>query len=428
MKKLLFLGTFCFHICFLFSQDSAYARHTMNQLCSDTFNGRGYYNNGAVLSSKYIANEMKKAGLKSPRGAKKYLQSFSFNVNSIVDANLVFNGKKLIPGKDYLFPADMETSYDSAVATGMISEKTLKDTLWFQRLISELKARPSGAYYNNFIFIDTLSPSTEKKYKAEIDLIISKSKTVRLVRKLTYTVATNKSFWIKIEILHTSVAGLWNHSGVKLMYDVKSNFYPTKQNNVVGCVKGKSQPDSFLVICAHYDHLGRQGSAVFPGANDNACGVAMMLDLARYYAKNRPEYSVVFIAFAGEEAGLIGSNYYSHHPLHKLKKTRFLLNLDLVGSGETGMTVVNATVFQKEFAILDSINRSQQYLKEIRKRGKAANSDHYFFTEMGIPSFFWYLSGPRGAYHDIDDVASTVTMAKYNQTFRLIKAFLAELQ
>lgn len=428
MKKIILLFIYCLFSGHLFSQDSAYARHTMNELCSDKFNGRGYYNNGAVLSAKYIASEMKKAGLHSPRGAKKYLQKFSFYVNSIEEAKLIFNGKELIPGKDFLFPADMETSFDSAHASGIISEMTLKDTQWFQRLVSEIRSIPKGVYYTGFIFIDTLSPQTEKKYKTEIDYIISKFKTVRLVRKLTYTVATNKSFWTKIEILHSAVDGLWNHAGVKIAYDVKSKFFKTNQYNVAGILKGKSRPDSFMVICAHYDHLGRQGNAVFPGANDNACGVAMMLDLARYYSKNRPEYSIVFIAFGGEEAGLIGSRHYSHKPLHNLMKTRFLLNLDLVGSGETGMTVVNATVFQKEFGMLDSINRRHQYLKEIRKRGKAANSDHYFFTELGIPSFFWYLSGPRNAYHDVDDIPSTVSMARYNQTFQLIKAFFAEMQ
>ena len=83
----------------------------------------------------------------------------------------------------------------------------------------------------------------------------------------------------------------------------------------------------------------------FPGANDNASGVAMLLNLANYYSKkeNQPKCSIAFIAFAGEEAGLLGSKYFSEHPLIPLNKMKFLVNLDLLGTGDEGMMVVNAT-------------------------------------------------------------------------------------
>src|SRR6201999_64747 len=79
--------------------------------------------------------------------------------------------------------------------------------------------------------------------------------------------------------------------------------------NVIGYVKGKDNPDSFIVFTAHYDHLGQMGKKVyFPGANDNASGVAMLLSLARYYSKpeHKPKCSIVFIAFGGEEVALLG--------------------------------------------------------------------------------------------------------------------------
>src|SRR4030095_9120627 len=107
--------------------------------------------------------------------------------------------------------------------------------------------------------------------------------------------------------------------------------------NVLGMVPGTLYPDSFIVFTAHYDHLGRMGKkALFPGANDNASGSAMIIDLARYYAQpaNRPKCSLLFIAFAGEEAGLIGSRYYTENPILPLEQIKFLINLDLMGNGE----------------------------------------------------------------------------------------------
>ena len=84
--------------------------------------------------------------------------------------------------------------------------------------------------------------------------------------------------------------------------------YPTQ--NLAAVVRGTIRPDSFLIVSAHYDHLGMMGPHVyFPGANDNASGVALLLELAAHYAKpeNRPAYSVVFLLFGAEEAGLVGS-------------------------------------------------------------------------------------------------------------------------
>ena len=165
-----------------------------------------------------------------------------------------------------------------------------------------------------------------------------------------------------------------------------------KTHNVVGYIKGSLYPDSFIVYTAHYDHLGQMGKDVyFPGANDNASGVSMLLNLASYYEKKRKsteKCSIAFIAFAGEEAGLIGSKYFTEHLLIPLGNMKFLINLDLLGTGNEGMMVVNATEFPRQFALLNGINKKKKYLRKIGERGKARNSDHYWFTEKGVPSFF----------------------------------------
>lgn len=133
------------------------------------------------------------------------------------------------------------------------------------------------------------------------------------------------------------------------------------------------------------------------------------------------------MAFGAEESGIIGSKYYTENPLFPLNQINFLLNLDLMGTGEDGIQVVNGSVFSNHFLKLNDINQSQQLLKEIKTRGKAANSDHYWFTENGVPSFFIYTLGGVAAYHDIYDKSITLPLNEFEDCFKLLVLFVGEL-
>ena len=94
-----------------------------------------------------------------------------------------------------------------------------------------------------------------------------------------------------------------------------------------------------------------------------------------------------------------------------------------MGNGEEGITVVNATEFPKEFELMQEINTKRNYLTTINSRGKAKNSDHYWFTEKGVPSFFIYTLGKRKSYHDIYDISSTLPLNKINDLKLLLTNF-----
>jgi hypothetical protein len=194
--------------------------------------------------------------------------------------------------------------------------------------------------------------------------------------------------------------------------------------NVAGYIPGTVCPDSFLVYTAHYDHLGMMGGKTyFPGANDNASGPAMMLGLARYFSRNPQRYSVVFIGFTGEEAGLIGSLYFADHPLIRLSNIKFLVNLDLVGTGNEGITIVNATEFPQQFEKLNQLNDEGGFVANIKKRGKACNSDHCPFYSKGVSCFFIYTLGGISAYHDLDDRPETLPLTAFENLAKLLIAF-----
>lgn len=361
---------------FSFAQDLAYTRQMLAKLTSPNFWGRGYTRNGMAKAADFLAKEFKTIGL-NPISTSGYKQNFTFPVNSFPGKMMVkINGQKLSPGKDFII---------NQASKGLISKGNLVQT-------------------DSIHFI-----SQAQK------LIIT------LQQKLTWSVATKENDFTELLLKKGVIADTLRRFDVAIENKFISQF---QASNVCAMVKGTTHPDSILLITAHYDHLGGMGSKTyFPGANDNASGVALLLSLAKFYAQNPQSYTIAFICFAAEEAGLIGSKYFTENPVIDLSKIRFMVNLDLVGTGETGATVVNATLHSKEFELLNKINKQSNLLPKINSRGKAANSDHYFFTEKGVPAFFLYTQGGISAYHDIYDRAETLPFTVYENLFKLITGF-----
>lgn len=110
-----------------------------------------------------------------------------------------------------------------------------------------------------------------------------------------------------------------------------------------------------------------------------------------------------------------------------MNKIKFLINMDILGTGDEGITVVNATLFEKEFKLLQEINSENNYLSVIKPRGKAAISDHYYFTEAKVPSFYIYTLGGIKAYHDICDRKETLSLVKFEEIFNLLRNFTAKI-
>lgn len=392
------------------AQDTVFARSIVNTLASDEYNGRGYVKNGCNRAGEFIASEFEKTQLTQGNN-DSYFQPFTFPVNTFPGKMAVAINKHILhPGADYI------VSPSCASIKGRYSVITI-DTGNFRTLPSV-----SG----KIVLIDT-SGSLGTMSKDFIKNIINDKNGAKGFifieeKKLTWSVANAQS----APVLHVLRAAI-PENPTTISINIKAALITYKANNIIGIIPGTLYPDSFLVITAHYDHLGMMGKkTIFPGANDNASGTAMLLTMAKYFRdiNHSLPYSIAFIAFAGEEAGLLGSYYYSESPTIPLSKIKFLLNVDLMGTGDEGMMVVNGSVFENEFNIIDNINNTNHLLPKIGKRGKAHNSDHYYFTEKNVPSFFCYTLGGRTAYHDIYDIGSTLPLTKFSEVFILLKSFI----
>ncbi len=363
-----------------FSQDINFAHKIVDTLTSPFFWGRGYTKDGMSKAANFISDQFSLSGLK-PIAGNTFFQPFSYPANTFPGKMQVsINGKKLMPGKDFIISPESRGVY----AKGNLQQQ------------------------DSTHYVDTINR-----------IIVS------LKDKLTWSVAGEQADYTLVEADKKA----FTETPEVIVADIENKLVQNfRASNVCGWVKGMVKPDSVIVISAHYDHLGGMGRNIyFPGANDNASGTSLLLGLAKYYAAHPQPFTIAFICFAGEEAGLKGSEYFTKNPLIPLKNIRFLLNLDLEGTGDEGVTVVNATEFPREFNLLNEANKTGNYLVKINARGKAANSDHYWFSEKGVPAFFMYTLGGIKAYHDVFDIASTLPLTEYEDLFKLIIKFNEKL-
>jgi aminopeptidase YwaD len=388
-------------------------KRVVDTLTLPRFSGRGY-NGGDKLAAQFILNRFAQNGLDTVR------QPFPINVNTFSnDVKVRVGRKQLITGKSFIVAAhsqashgtyklkriDFNKSYDSTTNKLRIKGKR-KQWLWYdkEQIPSKLKKQWRDAVEGN------------KAFGANGVVEVTTG-------NLTMTMSQEVLPFTQVIVRDSA----WNRKAKKITVDIDQQFLqPYWSQNVVGICKGTQHSDSFIVVSAHYDHLGKLGRDVyFPGANDNASGTAMMLMLSDSIAKYPLKYTTVFIGFSGEEAGLVGSKYFTEHPLIPLTNIKYLVNLDMNGTGEEGIKVVNGAVDTVTFKRLKTINEQNGLLlASVQPRGKAANSDHYHFSEAGVPAFFIYTLGGVSFYHDVYDRPETLEMPEFNDLHKLFWLFL----
>jgi hypothetical protein len=423
MKFILLILIFQLALSRVYSQDLQYARRIADTLSSGYFDGRGYVNEGSNRAAEYIARELSNFDIHS--FGESYFQEFTFPMNIFpgnVKASL--DGATMIPGRDF------QVWSASPPVKGSFQIKTLKGNVFTSQ--KKLMRFSHRNHENTIIYVETKGVD-KKKIQKGID---SLKFTNYLNAKGLIFAADQKLSWsvmmgykqraypvidIQQKIIKTRPR--------KISLDIDSRFVENNLvKNVCGFVRGSVQPDTFLVFTAHFDHLGRMGDqAYYPGANDNASGTAMVLDLARHYSlpENKPFYSMAFLFFTGEEAGLKGSGWFAEHPLLDQSKVKFLVNLDMVGTGSEGITVVNATKFKDAYNQMVKINADNEYIMTVKERGESCNSDHCPFYKKGVPSVFIYSMGNElKEYHNLDDIAQNLPFTEYKDIFRLVRDFM----
>lgn len=212
-----------------------------------------------------------------------------------------------------------------------------------------------------------------------------------------------------------------------------------QMRNVVALLAGAgSNQDQTIVLGAHYDHIGRSASGrpesasstspVCNGADDNASGVAVMLEVARRLAQRGAKLPrrVVFIAFAGEETGLLGSSFYVAQPIVPLKQTVAMLNLDMVGRMRDEKLMVLGSESGRQFgAVLERVNRAHG-LNLSTVAGRSGASDHLAFYNRKIPVMHFF-TGLHEDYHRPSDDFEKLNLTGMAQVVRFVEDVIVAL-
>lgn len=212
--------------------------------------------------------------------------------------------------------------------------------------------------------------------------------------------------------------------------------------NVGGVLKGSEKPNEFIVISAHYDHLGRGKAGVYCGADDNASGTAALLEMARVFAlmKNKgfpPKKSLLFLFFSAEEKGLLGSEFFVENSPFPLTHIQTDLNVDMIGRVDEAHakdTLPYVYIIGSNFISDDLHNINEQmneqyvqlkldykYNNKIDPQRLYYRSDHYQFAKNDIPVIF-YFSGLHEDYHKVTDTPSKI---QYPKTLKITQLIFA---
>lgn len=206
-----------------------------------------------------------------------------------------------------------------------------------------------------------------------------------------------------------------------------TNVTPVKADNVMGYLEGSDLKDELVVISAHYDHVGIEGGEIFNGADDDGSGTTGVLEMAKAFAKskaegNGPRRSMLFLAVTAEEKGLLGSDYYSRHPIFPLENTVTNLNIDMIGridppheANPNYIYLIGSDKLSSELhAISEKANQTYVQMDLDYKYNDPNDperiyyrSDHYNFAKHGIPVIF-YFNGVHADYHKASDTVDKI--------------------
>jgi len=421
-------------------------------LASDELDGRRTGTAGANEAAKYIAKEFERLGLRPAPAtdsrkinvmSARYLQTFPYIGRVELGKNNVLSvrsGETLNfrVGEDWM-PLGISTNkkldFTEVVFAGYgisaneLNHNDYKGTYSKTQVAVIQKGTPDGDNpHGKFTTAGQLRFKVAAAQSAGVGalLIISSEDDLKndALARLHYDNAGLAGIPVAV-ISKKTAEKLANAKQVTLATDVVR--VDVAAHNVVGVIEG-SDPvlkDESIVIGAHYDHLGRGGEGslaaregeIHHGADDNASGTAGVLELARIFSTQRPKLkrTLVFIAFSGEEEGLLGSNYYVNHPLMPLDKTVAMINMDMIGRMKDRKLVVGGVGTAKEWRQLINTGSNGAFELTMNEDGYGP-SDHSSFYSKQIPVlFFW--TGTHNDYHKPSD---TFEKINYNDEARIL--------
>ena len=470
--------------------DAAKLKQHVYILASDSLEGRETGKLGQYKAADYIAKNFARIGLKTTstnNGNASYYQNF--NLEKIVwkPSYLIVNKDTLILFKDFYAKGELlftePTSLQSLFLGYGIEEKNYSDyknkniegkvviilqgepmngetsvitgTTKLSEWSESWQKKAALAYNRGAKLVIFTSPLSNTNFSAGIKRMretkngFSMGVETELIKDKALFVTENHA--CKILGIDSTLLYKWKHFSLTKNIRIPSTKKPVRvcidgsiekipTQNVIGLLEGTEIPNEYLVISAHYDHLGKRADgSIFYGADDDGSGTAAVLCMAESFAKAKtegkgPRRSILFTTFTGEEMGLLGSNHYTSFPLFPLENTIADLNIDMIGRVDEAHANDSNYVYligsdklsQELHALSEHTNEKHTQLTLDYKYNDPADpnqlyyrSDHYNFAKKGIPVIF-YFTGLHEDYHKITDTPDKILYLKTSTISKLV--------
>lgn len=450
-------------------------KKNIKALTANKMQGRETGTKGQKLAANYIYSQFKEIGLKGldkKRDSLSYFQAFNLSKLRLPSGRMQINGKTFYNYKDFI--ADpIQDSISSTLELVFIGSSPIENyanidftdkaicflTSNFHKAFSQARKIWKLSNPKLILFSDPLNNQAFHRF-VNIKKRI-RNKQFRLNEptndSINFASQTNLYKCLKEkDIIPISTRLVKEISGLRskqlkqltshktnqktistqLKFTLKKDDDIIKTENVLALIEGTEKPDEYIVISAHYDHLGKYKGLVYTGANDNASGTAALIEIAKAFKQAElkgysPKRSLIFIAFTGEEKGLLGSKFFVNHPPVPLKSIKANLNIDMLGRTDAyhslsdyiyllGASHLNPQLKQMS----DSLNSLHTKLILDYEYDQPDNplygaSDQASFVKKGIPSIM-YFNGLHQDYHSADDTADKLNYKNIERVAQLV--------
>ena len=456
------------------SQDSLIS--CVRQLSSDSMQGRKTGTYGQRRAAGYISTKLSQYGISTPPGKDEFIQRHALSLQFNIGKNIELHQKFYLYLEDYLYIRGYRDT-THVLQNIVFAGYGISDSVYDDYKELDVKGRA-------VLFYDGEPPSFKKKYFSQETgmnsswtndwkkkLLVIYEKKPSLVFIITKNIGALADSLLEeqnamefyrlasgpgsIPVIFVSEEMALNFfpeyaeqkfkkhkrridkktapSSFSISTDAVINISSTPSElvgeNIIGLVEGAEEKDQYIVISAHYDHLGLVDSVIYPGADDNASGTSAVLELARIFSNASKESgklkrSILFIFFSGEENGLLGSSYFVNNPVVPLQNIVANLNIDMIGRIDS----LHESTDTKDYVYVIGADKLSDELYRVNEESNDKGprllfdyhfdkpdepnrfyerSDHYHFAERNIPVIF-YFNGVHADYHKPSDTLDKI--------------------
>ena len=429
-------------------------------LASDALEGRETGKRGQKMAAAYIRAYFQELGLIAPvdtKGGKSYFQEFDLENNQPGDTYFKIGKEKKSNGKNTLYWGRMNSDSEQTIKAVFVGEG---DTATFTSMDVKGKAvviqakgefdllRQKRNYADEQGAAIVLMVNTDSQ--KDFDEFMDKWKGYFMRSSMNFAtkdpITSGGLFFVSPEnaaaVLNSSVDKIntaltdYKAGKKKALKKIKPGKFTYKTargkktirtENVLGFLEGTDKKEEVVVITSHYDHIGKIGDKINNGADDDGSGTSSVLEIAEAFVKAKaagkgPRRSILFMTVTGEEKGLLGSEYYSNHPVFPLENTVVDLNIDMIGRidpeheknsnyvylvGSDRLSTELHDLSEKANETFTQLDLDYTYNDESHPDRIYYRSDHWNFAKNNVPIIF-YFNGTHADYHKPTDTIEKI--------------------